>query len=251
VTEILEQGACVCGEPIPDTSPSDWACGELCQAAWMQHHANPEYPHPRDIRQSMRENLRRPAAQLMVPAATIDREPVAIAEGVEISVDGQGFVRIAGRWQQTGQWHPLQGRVADAMAYLRWCPQCRQPRRYRIHVPLENPTTRNQTCRECHFAWPGKPVIGIVEWRGEPWPALRMRLSDGERSAGRTFEARGARPITSADQIPDSVAVARQFFAIPSTASWDQVERAMLRDRRRVRWQDYQVPERPEPGYAP
>lgn len=42
---------CVCGQPITERSPSDWACSEPCQSAWQMHSNDPTYPHPREIRE--------------------------------------------------------------------------------------------------------------------------------------------------------------------------------------------------------
>src|SRR5881394_2374110 len=69
--EDLPAGQCVCGRPLPDNPLSDWACGEPCQSAWLMHQANPDYPHPREIREAAdravaRTSARQPSQDLVV-----------------------------------------------------------------------------------------------------------------------------------------------------------------------------------------
>ena len=44
-----------------------------------------------------------------------------------------------------------------------------------------------QVCPGCDHVWQGRPLVGVVETCGEPWPSIRMRLTDGARSTTITF----------------------------------------------------------------
>lgn len=203
MTEELPAGVCVCGREIPAVSPSDWACSEPCQAAWLHHQANPEYPHPREIRQAAEER----AAQARRNPPPFPGRPAGggrvlppIAEGTEVDTDQGLYVRVGCSWRPAGMWTPAGGReeLVQSVAYQRWCPRCRGRRESRIgptpaagaggeHHRWDN---QQQTCTGCGHVWQGRPLIGVIESRGEPWPALRLRLTDGYRSVTTTFAER-------------------------------------------------------------
>lgn len=176
----LPPGECVCGRPIPDTSPSEWACQEVCQDAWLHHQANPEYPHPRDIRARAERDL---AAARSRAAAALRQQPAAelVADGTEIDVDGRPFVRVGAQWQPAGMWTPLIDELSGLARYRRWCPGCRARTESVIY-----PATDVQECVTCGHHW-DEVLLGQIEFRGEPWPAVRLRLHDGQRSATTTF----------------------------------------------------------------
>lgn len=186
-----DPGFCVCGKELPEQPLSDWACSEPCQSAWMQHHADPGYPHPRDIRDA----AARRAAGLRRPRPPVAVEQ-AIAEGTEIDVDGHAFVRVGIHWQPAGMWHVFRDGIADIGAYRRWCPRCQQ----RVDS-LIYPATDRQECASCGHQWPGRPLLGQFERRDGPWPGVRIRLFDGQRSAVFAFfeEALAAFPDTAVD----------------------------------------------------
>lgn len=192
-TETLPVGQCVCGRRIPERSPSDWACSEVCQAAWQHHQADPQYPHPRDIRAAVQARL----AGVRLDAAH-DRETAAglpaVAEGTEIDVDGQPYVRVGAHWQPAGQWTPAHGYTS--CTYDRWCPACR-----RRVASLIYPADDQQECAECGHRWAGRPLLGAIELRGEPWPALRLRLSDGQRSVSTMFSLEETRQVFGDEQL--------------------------------------------------
>lgn len=172
-----EPGFCVCGRPLGERPLSDWACSEPCQSAWLHHNADPEvYPHPREIR----EAVARRAAMLPRAEANAQRYAVGgpIPEGTEINVDGEPFVRVGAHWQPAGMWEVVRGGIAATGAYRRWCPRCRQ----RVESLLY-PATDRQECAACGHQWEGRPLLGQFERRGAPWPGMRLRLFDGQRSA--------------------------------------------------------------------
>lgn len=208
MTEQLPDGVCVCGRDIPAVSPSDWACSEPCQTAWLHHQANPEYPHPREIRAAAEERL---AQARRNPPPFPGRPPGAggtlppIADGTEVNTDHGLFVRVGSSWRPAGMWTPMRGRddLVREVAYQRWCPQCQARRDSRIETapdpqivdPDDAAEARRwdfqqQTCTTCGHVWQGRPLVGVIESRGEPWPALRLRLTDGYRSAATTFGER-------------------------------------------------------------
>jgi hypothetical protein len=174
--EDLPEGQCVCGRDLPQDCPSSWACTEMCQAAWLHHHANPDYPHPRQIREAAeaRAAFARPRTAVRVQV------PEGVAPGTEICVDGQSYVRVGAHWRPAGMWGPAPGDVAEPVAYQRWCPVCRCRRPSRLDGD-------RQVCGQCGHVWAGRPLVGTVETRGQPWPALRLRLSDGQRSIVHAF----------------------------------------------------------------
>ena len=45
--------------------------------------------------------------------------------------------------------------------------------------------SRVQTCAVCSVAWPGRPLIGLVQVQRQPLETARLLLSDGYRSASR------------------------------------------------------------------
>ncbi len=193
-----EEGFCVCGRPLPDQPLSDWACSEPCQAAWFHHHADPEYPHPRQIREAADRALEEARAQAVARRAGT---PVVdtVAEGTEINVDGHAFVRVGAHWQPAGMWVPLNDELGDAARHRRWCPTCRE----RVDSQLY-PGNNQQECTVCGHHWPGRPLLGWVEERGAPWPGIRLLLSDGQRSATRSFtqqEVESAGPVVMADRL--------------------------------------------------
>lgn len=185
-----DPGFCVCGRPLPEERLSDWACSEVCQSAWMQHNTNPDYPHPRDIREAAARRAAGTPPREHLPAAR------RVAEGTEIDVDGQLFVRVGTYWQPAGMWEVLRGGIADVATYRRWCPRC-VARVDSLIYPADN----RQECAQCGHQWPGRPLLGQIEQRGEPWPSLRMRLFDGQRSALFVFheQALGAAPLAGVD----------------------------------------------------
>lgn len=211
MTEELAAGMCVCGRDIPDVSPSDWACSEPCQTAWLHHQANPQYPHPREIRaaaeQRLAEQRRNPPPFPGRPGGGGPLPP--IPDGTEVNTDHGPYVRVRNMWHPAGMWLLLSrhDELTDQVAYRRWCPHCQARRDSRIDV---NPDPRNvdpatetdrwefqqQTCTTCGHTWQGRPLVGVIESRGEPWPALRLRLTDGYRSAATTF---GERDIANVD----------------------------------------------------
>lgn len=192
VEETLPAGMCVCGRPIPVVSPSDWACGELCQKAWLLHHADPTYPHPRIIREGADAAIAARMGHTPPPAGRpvhggYPPGALPVPDGAEIDVDGVGYARIGGRWQPTGPWQPLTSDLADAVAYRRWCPHCRVRQPSTIETdPAGAAQTTVQVCSGCVRAWPGRALVGVVETRGGPWPAIRLRISDGYRSVTHT-----------------------------------------------------------------
>lgn len=167
-TTELPVGQCVCGRPLPDEPLSDWACSEPCQSAWLMHQVDPEYPTPKQIREAAEARIaqiRRPRPEALA----------SIPEGYEIDVDGNRYIREDGRWMPAGMWTPLRNDLAQTIRYRRWCPQCRQRRPTVVQAEV-------QTCETCSRPWPGAPLVGVVESRGEPWPSIRMRLTDFSRS---------------------------------------------------------------------
>ncbi len=48
----------------------------------------------------------------------------------------------------------------------------------------------HQECGGCDYRWPGRPLVGVIETRGEPWPGIRLRLTDGVRSAAHAVSER-------------------------------------------------------------
>jgi hypothetical protein len=182
VTEDLPAGQCVCGRPLPADPLSDWACSEPCQSAWLHYQADPEvYPHPREIRAAA--EARAAGLRRTVPPA-----PAAVRDGTEIDVDGQSYVRVGAHWQPAGMWAPLRTELADAAQYRRWCPQCRDRRATTLLTgPRGGPFEQMQFCGVCDHRWLGVPLVGVVEVRGDPWPGIRLRLSDGSRSTTSTF----------------------------------------------------------------
>lgn len=204
--EELAAGVCVCGRDIPKHSPSDWACSEPCQTAWLHHHANPEYPHPREIREAAEQRLaeqrRNPPPFPGRPAGGGGVLP-PIAEGTEVNTDHGLFVRVGHAWRPAGMWTPATGHreLTEEVAYQRWCPRCRGRRPSRIEASADVDLVsdfaessrwehQQQECVSCGHVWQGRPLIGVIESRGEPWPALRLRLTDGHRSATTTFAER-------------------------------------------------------------
>lgn len=182
--EELPAGVCVCGRAIPESSPSDWACDQDCQSAWLMHQANPDYPHPRLIRAGADARARSASLTAGEELLASAEPPAPVAEGTQIDVDGTGFVRVGVHWQQTGPWSPLRSDLATALEYLRWCPSCRQRRRHELHQSTTPGAPEGwQQCADCAYQWPGRPLVGVIETRGEPWPGIRMRLTDGYRSA--------------------------------------------------------------------
>lgn len=173
-TTELPAGQCVCGRPLPDEPLSDWACSEVCQSAWQMHQVDPSYPTPKQIRDAAEARI----AQIR---RTVPDRVERIPDGCEIDVDGDRYVREDGRWVPAGMWSPLRTDLAQAVQYQRWCPTCR---RRRLAVILDGP---RQVCDGCQREWQGPPLVGVVESRGEPWPGLRLRLSDGSRSIAVTF----------------------------------------------------------------
>ena len=198
MTGELDDGVCVCGRDMPPESPSDWACSEPCQSAWLHHQANPQYPHPREIRENA--EARAAAGRLNAPpfpgrAAGGGACLPPIADGTEVHTDTGPYVRVGNAWQPAGMWTPAAGNpdLVRAVAYQRWCPQCRTRRDSQIVVNRDAPADgerwdfQTQTCTTCGHVWRGRPLVGVIESRGEPWPALRLRLSDGYRSVATTF----------------------------------------------------------------
>jgi hypothetical protein len=55
------------------------------------------------------------------------------------------------------------------------------------HVQTMAGAVKVQTCNECRHTWDGRPLHGLIETRAEPWPALRLRLTDDLRSSTITF----------------------------------------------------------------
>lgn len=219
----LPAGVCVCGRDIPEASPSDWACGELCQSAWLMHQADPDYPHPRQIREGAEARaaaIRRDQGSPFGPVRAAD-SGVVVPQGTEIDVDGTRFVRVGTGWQQTGPWTLLRGELADALEYRRWCPHCQVRRGYRLVEFGPDRTWQGQTCAECRHVWPGRALFGLVESRGEPWPAIRLRLTDGVRSTTHTVPAATLERIT---------ATAAAWSARPAevlAAFWIKLERGL------------------------
>jgi hypothetical protein len=183
VTDQLAVGMCVCGQHIPTESPSDWACSEQCQSAWLHHQADPQYPHPREIRQAAEARLAQAKADLQRQLAPPRRVP----DGVRVTDDDGGtYVRVGGAWMPVGMWGQITPghayyQLAAPCWYRRWCPTCRGRRQAQVHT--DGDTVRVQVCDTCGHRWDGRPLHGIIETRGEPWPALRLRLTDGYRSA--------------------------------------------------------------------
>lgn len=195
VDEVLPAGVCVCGRVIPPESPSDWSCRELCQSAWMMWRANPDYPHPREIRAAADRALRVAAGQASTRRSAVPPPadgglvsgPDTVEQGTEIDVDGVGFVRVGVHWQQTGPWSQRHGELAEALEYQRWCPTCRCRQGSELHQSLSPDAPPGwQQCTTCGYQWPGRPLVGVVETRGDPWPGIRLRLTDGFRSTTRT-----------------------------------------------------------------
>lgn len=184
--QLPQVGECVCGRPIPAGSPSDWACSEVCQAAWTHHHADPAYPHPRQIRAAVEARQGELSAAGRATPAVVGE----LDAGDGISVGGRRFVRVGGHWQPDGMWTPADAGLADRAGYRRWCPRC-QSRRTAVTVsgPPGSTHATGQLCAACDHHWPGLPLTGVLEQRGRPWPGLRMRLSDGQRSVTAWFTA--------------------------------------------------------------
>lgn len=200
----LPAGQCVCGRPLPEDSLSDWACSEPCQSAWLMHRASPGYPHPREIRaraeQAMlaRTSPRTGEDQDLIVTSRYVR-PGMIPTGTEINVDGDPYVRVGAHWQPAGMWTPLGDALGEAARYRRWCPTCRE----RQHTLLY-PASDVQECATCGHQWEGRPLLGWVEARGEPWPGIRLLLSDGQRSTAMTFspeEVQAAGVLAMADRL--------------------------------------------------
>lgn len=168
-TTELPAGQCVCGRPLPDEPLSDWACSEPCQSAWLMHQVDPAYPTPKQIRDAAE-------ARVAEIRRSVPVHMERIPDGREIDVDGDRYVRQDGRWVPAGMWSPLRNDLAQAVQYQRWCPQCR---RRRPTVILDG---ARQMCDGCQRQWPGPPLVGVVESRSDPWPGIRLRLSDGSRS---------------------------------------------------------------------
>lgn len=180
-----DPGFCVCGRPLPADALSEWACSEVCQSAWMHHHADPDvYPHPKVIReaadQRAAEGFRDRPVRVHVPGPAGDRLTSSglVGEGTEINVDGETYVRVGGHWLPAGAWTPVREGLVEQAGYRRWCPHCRQ----RVDSAIY-PASDRQECAVCGHLWQGRPLLGQFERRGEPWPGMRMRLFDGQRSA--------------------------------------------------------------------
>jgi len=199
-----EEGFCVCGRPLPEQPVSDWACSEPCQSAWLHHHADPGYPHPREIREAADRALE--TASTAVRSVVLSVDSLAAA-GTEITVDP--FVPAAGHWQPAGMWTPLQDALGDAARYRRWCPACRGRRDSQLY-----PDSNRQECATCGHRWPGRPLLGWVETRGAPWPGIRLLLSDGQRSAAMAFS-------------PEEVQAAGDRMAERLLRSWLRLERQL------------------------
>jgi hypothetical protein len=84
-------------------------------------------------------------------------------------------------------WTPAGDPLAGVGAYRRWCPTCRTRRDTMLY---EN--TDTQECVQCGYQWLGRPLLGVVETRGAPWPAVRLRLSDGHRATTLSFNGSAA-----------------------------------------------------------
>jgi hypothetical protein len=126
VVEAPPVGVCVCGQPLPEQGPSDWACSEPCQTARLHHQTNPEYPHPREIREAAEARL----AQIKAATRRHVGPPVGIPDGAEVDADDGSYVRVGGCWVPAGMWAPISPRHvqyqrAGAVWYRRWCPVCR------------------------------------------------------------------------------------------------------------------------------
>ncbi len=177
--EDLPAGQCVCGRDLPEHALSDWACSEPCQSAWLMHHTNPTYPHPREIRAAAEARLARGPTPVPDPGGLMTTtRPGMIPDGTEITVDGNPFVRVGSHWRPAGMWTPDPDQPAGIVRYRRWCPNCQDRQGSLIH-----PDDDRQECASCGFRWPGRPLLGEVESRGAPWPGIRLRLFDGHRSA--------------------------------------------------------------------
>jgi hypothetical protein len=160
----------------------------------MQHQADPDYPHPRAIRAAAeaRAAVSRPTGtahhvHVRMPdeSGRTATTPNLIAPGTTIDVDGHQFVRVGSHWQPAGMWEPVGDDLYAATRYERWCPNCR------ARVPTSiYPENDRQECDRCQHQWQGRPLLGYVETRGAPWPGIRARLSDGQRSTMLTFSAR-------------------------------------------------------------
>lgn len=233
--EVLPAGMCVCGREIPAGWLSDWACSEVCQSAWQAWQADPGYPHPREIR--ARADARQHHSAPEPGQGCIEGPPPE--DGTQIDVDGTGFVRVGSFWQQTGPWSPLQDELGAALEYMRWCPQCRHRRRYSLHHS-DTPGTPEgwQQCDDCAYQWPGRPLVGLVETRGDPWPGIRMRITDGYRSATHTVTHRELALLSTAAARP-----AGQILA----AHWIRLERD-LSDQGRNDQDQADNPGRHRPG---
>jgi hypothetical protein len=230
-----EEGFCVCGRPLPEQPLSDWACSEPCQSAWFHHHADPEYPHPREIRQAAEQALTE-ARALGTPRRAGPGDTVA--EGTEIDVDGHAYVRVGSYWQPAGMWTPLRDALGEAARYRRWCPVCRR----RVDSQLY-PASDVQECTTCQHQWDGRPLLGWVETRDAPWPGIRLLLSDGQRSTARAFsheEVGSAGAVAMADRLNRSwLRLERQLCG--GYADMDQPDDRQRRRRDRRVAQDWHL----------
>lgn len=207
--EALPDGQCVCGRRLSSSGPSDWACSEPCQSAWFQHQADPDYPHPREIRARV---MLRPPTPAPFPGPPPARE-LRVPDGTCIDVDGQPYVRVGSHWQPAGMWETFD-QVASPARYERWCPQCAR----RVPSSIAGDETRvetlRQTCQVCGHEWSGRTLTGQIEYREAPWPGMRLRLSDGQRSVMTAFSA--------------------QELTTIADPGWDRIANAWLRMERQL-----------------
>ncbi len=191
---VAEHESCPCGRPITAGCPSWYWCSETCQIAWTRHQRDPDiHLHPREIRERQEQRV------LEGPYARLARERCAglVVEAPEPATP------VAG----TPGWQPADAPTAAVCAYTRWCPCCRSkqtpvvvddrdaPAEPAGYLLLHDRPT-GQQCSVCASVWPGRPLVGLVEQLdrgvilGRQAIAVRLRLSDGFRSASRTFSRR-------------------------------------------------------------
>jgi hypothetical protein len=200
---VAEHESCPCGREIPAGCPSWYWCTEACQLAWNLHQHDPaKHPHPRDIRERMEQALTdartraatRTPAPVREPALPTRRGALLNQRASEALTPVNGMVG----------WAPVDLPTAAVCAYQRWCPQCQEKRpplteadRAATGEPASYGLLEDrplmQTCPDCGHRWSGRPLVGTVEQYDGPGfrnGLVRLRLTDGFRSATRMFPRR-------------------------------------------------------------
>ncbi len=181
---VAEHEQCPCGRDLPEDCPSSFWCSEACQISWTRNQQDPAaHSHPRDIR-AQQDQIR--ADAIAARAAVRAREQQDPGRPVPRPPGGPHtpVTGLAG-------WVAADPATAAVCQYLRWCPTCDRKRETVLRpdvaataepAPYSILESRPdvQECGHCRYAWPGRPLVGVVEQYRD---LIRLRMTDGFRSA--------------------------------------------------------------------